>query len=230
MTHPCMLARRHQHFPSGPCRGVAAWVSWWAGAWVLFCAGWMGWNAGTNLFVSTPVVGLTLWTGVKDNWGGSTKHTHLPGRTTWRERVIIRVSIHCLRIDTDSFLPGPWTCEHARFLLSSSTSILPKMTAKVPIMNSLRNQKMSPFSVFDYRHIQNCWCILLQQTKTCIGASQQLPWPFWACPLLLSLFIIWHLVVLSSLLERCSERMHPRRGRSYYVGLFLESWFYNNIG
>lgn len=173
------------------------------------------------------MVGLTLWTGVKDNRGGSTKYIHLPGRTAWREQVIIHVSIQCLRIDTDSFLLGLWTCEHARFLLSSWHLHFPKMTVKVPIMNSLRNQKMSPFSVFDYHHIQNSWCILLQQTKTCVGASQQLPWLFWACSLLLSLYIIWHLVVLSCLPGRYSERMHPRSGRSYYVGLFLESWFYN---
>lgn len=152
-------------------RGVAAWVSWWAGAWVLFCAGWMGWNAGTNLFVSTPVVGLTLWTGVKDNWGGSPKRTHLPGRTTWRERVIIRVSIHCLRIDTDSSLPGPWTCEHARFLLSSWHFHFTKNDCQSTNYEQFKKSKKSQFSVFDYHHIQNCGCILLQKTKTCVGAS-----------------------------------------------------------
>lgn len=76
-----------------------------AGAWVLFCAGWIGWNASIILFVSTSVVGLTLWTGAKDNRGGSTKHTHLPGRTVWREQVISHVSTQCLHIDIDRFPP-----------------------------------------------------------------------------------------------------------------------------
>lgn len=123
-------------------------------------------------------------------------------------RSLAMYQLNVFTLTLTGFLLGPWTCEPARFLLASwHLHFCQKTTVKLPIMNSLRNKKVTIFCIW----LSSPSKMLMHFTS----ANKNLRRGFPAvCLSLLSMPTAFSLYYLASVHSEFSTRKMFRKGTS----------------